>query len=99
LNHQAARRTADALAAVPGVQVLNDAYVNEFTLILPRNAREVAHRLADRGILGGVSLGRLYPGVDSLANGLLVCANEMTTADDIAALVSALAEELEGVSA
>ncbi|MEY4160240.1 MAG: hypothetical protein RLZZ136_861, partial [Pseudomonadota bacterium] len=99
LNHQAARRTADALAAVPGVRVLNDAYVNEFTVILPRDARDVVRRLADREILGGVSLGRLYPGATALTHGLLVCASEMTTADDIAALASALAEELAGVCA
>ncbi|PLK25590.1 aminomethyl-transferring glycine dehydrogenase subunit GcvPA [Novosphingobium sp. TH158] len=99
LNHQAARRTADALAAIPGVSVLNDAYVNEFTVVLPRDAREVVRELADRRVLGGVSLGRLYPGETSLANGLVVCASELTTDEDIAALASALSEVLEGVPA
>ncbi len=99
INHQAARRTADALAAIPGVSVLNDAYVNEFTVVLPREAREVVRELADRGVLGGVPLGRLYPGNDALAKGLLVCASELTTDADIAAFASALSEVLEGVPA
>ena len=99
INHDAARRTADALAAVPGVRVLNHAYVNEFTVVLPRNARDVVRELADRNVLAGVSLGRLYPGVSGLENGLIVCASELTSDADISALASALSEVLEGVSA
>jgi glycine dehydrogenase subunit 1 len=99
INHQAARRTADALAAIPGVSVLNDAYVNEFTVVLPHDARDVVRDLADRGVLGGVPLGRLYPQAGGLSKGLLVCASELTTDDDIAALATALSEVLEGVPA
>jgi glycine dehydrogenase subunit 1 len=46
-------------------------------------------------VLGGVSLGRLYPGEAELANGLLVCTSELTTDEDIEALGAAL----EGVLA
>ena len=99
LSHQAARRTADALAAIPGVSVLNEAFVNEFTVVLPRDARDVVRELADRQVLGGVSLGRLYPRESALANGLVVCASELTTDEDIAALARALSEVLEGVAA
>jgi len=99
LNHQAARRTADALAKIPGITVLNDAFVNEFTVILPRDARDVVRELADRNVLGGVSLARLYPGSAELSRALLVCATETTTDEDIAALASALSEVLEGVAA
>ncbi|MEP6868711.1 MAG: aminomethyl-transferring glycine dehydrogenase subunit GcvPA [Novosphingobium sp.] len=99
VNHQAARRAADALAAVPGVSVLNDTYVNEFTVILPRDARVVVRELADRGVLGGVSLGRLYPEAHELNHALLITATETTTDEDIAALAAALAEVLEGVTA
>ena len=35
--------------------------------------------MADAGVLGGVSLGRLYPGEESLANGLVVAVTETTT--------------------
>ena len=94
VNHTNARATADALAKVPGVTVLNEAYVNEFTVILPRDARDVVRELAEYGVLGGVSLGRLYPDVPELNRALLVTATETTTADDIHALTTILGELL-----
>ena len=93
-NHLRARQMADALGKVPGVAVLNSAWFNELTLILPRDAREVVRELADRQVLGGVSLGRLYPGAEGLHRGLLVTATECTTAEDIAAFAAALTEVL-----
>jgi glycine dehydrogenase subunit 1 len=83
VNHARAQAAAAALARLPGVSILNDSYVNEFTLLLPRDAREVVRELARHGILGGVSLGRLYPGAPELHRGLLVTATETTTDDDI----------------
>ena len=82
------------LAAIPGVEVIASAYVNEIAVRLPRDARAVVRELADRQVLGGVSLGRLYPGVAALANGLLVAATELTTSEDIAAFDAALQEVL-----
>jgi glycine dehydrogenase subunit 1 len=93
-SHTQAVKTARALAQVPGVALVNGAYFNEFAVTLPRDARAVVRELADRQVLGGVALGRLYPGVDALANGLLVTATECTSDEDIAALVSALKEVL-----
>ena len=95
VNHARARTTAERLARVPGVRVLNDAFFNEFTIVVPGDAREVVRLLADRQVLGGVSLGRLYPQVEALAGGLLVTATETTTAEDIEAFALAL----EGVLA
>ncbi len=94
LNHLRARALVDALSKVPGVTCLNDAFFNEVTLILPRDAREVVRELADRRVLGGVSLGRLYPAADGLHRGLVVTATECTTGEDIAALAQALTEVL-----
>ena len=82
------------LAAIPGVEVIASAYVNEIAVRLPRDGRAVVRELADRQVLGGVSLGRLYPGVAALANGLLVAATELTTSEDIAAFDAALREVL-----
>ena len=93
-SHAQAVKTARALATVPGVRVVNGAWFNEFAVVLPRAARGVVRDLADRQVLGGVSLGRLYPGVDALENGLLVTATECTVDEDIAALVDALKEVL-----
>ena len=70
--------------------MLNSAYFNEFTVVLPRDARDVVRELAEQKVLGGVSLGRLYQAAGELANGLLVTATECTTAEDIEALATAL---------
>ena len=94
LNHSLASRAADRLAKVPGVEVLNDSFFNEFTLKLSKEARPIVRTLADKGVLGGVSLGRLFPGVAALENGLVVAVTETTTVEDIEALATALTEVL-----
>ncbi|MCW1383455.1 aminomethyl-transferring glycine dehydrogenase subunit GcvPA [Novosphingobium sp. KCTC 2891] len=93
-SHARAVATAKRLAQVPGVSVVNRAYFNEFVVTLPRDARTVVRELADRQVLGGVSLGRLYPGADGLGGGLLVAATECTTAEDIETFAAALEEVL-----
>ena len=94
LNHGLAVEAADRLALVPGVSLVNSSFFNEFTLKLNRPARPVVRELAHRGILGGVSLGRLYPGVGALENGLVVAVTETGTTDDVEALARALEELL-----
>ncbi len=94
LNHSLASHAAGRLAKVPGVEIVNGGFFNEFTLKLPKEARPIVRTLADRGVLGGVSLGRLYPGVAALANGLVVAVTETTTLEDIEALATALTEVL-----
>jgi glycine dehydrogenase subunit 1 len=94
INHQGAVAAAERLAKVPGVRVVNDAFFNEFTLELPSEARPVVRTLADRGILAGVSLGRLYPGEGGIENGLVVAVTETTTPEDVETLATALQEIL-----
>ena len=94
INHGRAMVAAARLAEVPGVSVLNGGFFNEFTLLLPTAARPVVHKLAEKGILGGVSLGRLYPDNDGLMNGLIVAVTETVTEEDIAAFAAALKEVL-----
>ena len=94
INHAGAVSAAERLSQIPGVELVNDSFFNEFTLKLPVEARPVVRTLADRGILAGVSLGRLYPGNDDLANGLVVAVTETTTAEDVETLASALQEIL-----
>ena len=48
--------------------------------------------MVEKKVLGGVSLGRLYPGVEALRNGLVVAVTETSTEEDIAALESTLKE-------
>lgn len=94
INHGRAKAAATELAKIPGVSVMNDSFFNEFTLLLPADARATVHKLAEKGVLGGVSLGRLYPDNDGLANGLVVAVTETVTEDDIAAFAAALKEVL-----
>ncbi|MEJ7925496.1 aminomethyl-transferring glycine dehydrogenase subunit GcvPA [Sphingobium sp. AN641] len=94
LNHAYAVQAADRLAQVPGVTLLNDSFFNEFTLVLSKDARDVVRNLADRGVLGGVSLGRLFPAQDAIGHGLVVAVTETVTAEDIEAFAVALEEEL-----
>jgi glycine dehydrogenase subunit 1 len=93
LNHARAVQLADALGAVKGVEVLTDAFFNEFSLRLTANAAEVVDALAAKGVLGGVPVSRLAPdaGLDDV---LLVAATEANTQDDIAAFAAALSEVL-----
>ncbi|MGC4252719.1 MAG: aminomethyl-transferring glycine dehydrogenase subunit GcvPA [Sphingobium sp.] len=94
LNHAYAVQAADRLAQVPGVRLLNTAFFNEFTLVLPKDAREVVRNLADRGVLGGVSLGRLFPDAPEIGHGLVVAVTETVTAEDSETFAKALEEEL-----
>ncbi|MFM7027544.1 MAG: aminomethyl-transferring glycine dehydrogenase subunit GcvPA [Chakrabartia sp.] len=94
LNHAKAVQAAERLTQVPGVTLLNQSFFNEFTLVLPQEARPVVQALAAQGVLGGVSLGRLYPGATHLAKGLVVAVTETTDEADVEALAGALKEVL-----
>ena len=67
LNHGRACEVAERLAAIPGIELVNSGFFNEFTLKLPVEARPAVHAMVAKDVLGGVSLGRLYPGVEALA--------------------------------
>jgi glycine dehydrogenase subunit 1 len=95
LNHARACEAADRMAAIPGISIVNDSFFNEFTLKLPVEARPAVHALVERGILGGVSLGRLYPGAEGLQNGLVIAVTETATDEDIATLEAALKEVVQ----
>ena len=84
-----------SIAAIPGVGLVNDSFFNEFTLNLPVEARPAVHAMVEKGVLGGVSLGRLYPGVDALEKGLVVAVTETVTDEDIDALEAALKEVVQ----
>ena len=99
LNHARAVQAAERLAQAPGVTLINKSFFNEFTLALDRPARDVLRDLADKNVLGGVALGRLYPGEAALENAFLVAVTETTSEDDIEALAKALTRALEGEAA
>jgi len=92
LNHARACEAAQRLSAIPDVELVNETFFNEFTLQLPVEARPAVHAMVEKGVLGGVSLGRLYPGVDALERGLVVAVTETVSDEDIGALEAALKE-------
>jgi len=94
LNHAAAVHAAERLEHVAGVTLLTDSFFNEFTVRLPRPAAPVVDRLAERGILGGVPVSRLYPGRPDLADLLLVAVTELNSDEDVKALAHGLEEAL-----
>ena len=88
INHETACTLADALGGIDGVDVLNDAFFNEFAVRLPKNANEVVDQLAKLGVLAGVPASRLFPG--QFEDVLLVAATEINTDEDIAIFDKAL---------
>jgi glycine dehydrogenase subunit 1 len=93
-NHRLACVAADRLAKVPGVEVLNESFFNEFTIVVPGDARQLVRDLADKGVLAGVALGRLFPDGDRRENGIVVAVTETVTEEDTEALAFALEEAL-----
>ena len=94
VNHANACVAADRLAQIPGVELVNTSFFNEFTLKLPKEARPIVRVLADKGVLGGVSLGRLYPDDGAIEHGLVVAVTETVSAEDIETFATSLAEAL-----
>lgn len=80
LNHEKACALADALEKA-GFKLNNETFFNEFTIDV-KNADKVVQTLADKGIIAGLAV----------KDKLVLAATEMTTDDDIAALVKALKE-------
>ena len=82
-----------ALAAVGAARLHPGPYLNEFVVTVP-DAPDIHHRLIERGILAGLVLATMEPEDASLADGLLVCATELTSSDEIERFAAALAAEL-----
>ncbi|WP_135080857.1 aminomethyl-transferring glycine dehydrogenase subunit GcvPA [Terasakiella sp. SH-1] len=94
LNHARACQVADKLAEIDGVDVLNETFFNEFTVRLNKSASAVIDRLAEKNVLAGVPVRRLYQDRPELDDLMLVAVTETATDEDIDALVAALKEEL-----
>ncbi|KAB7739881.1 aminomethyl-transferring glycine dehydrogenase subunit GcvPA [Parvibaculum sedimenti] len=94
INHANAVKLGRALSGVAGVELLNGAFFNEFTIRLPKSATAVVDALADKGVLGGLPASRLIPGDASLENLLIVASTEINTDHDRADFVAALKEVL-----
>ena len=85
----------EALAAAGAPRIHTGPFLNEFAVRVP-DARAVHRRLLDRGVLAGLVLADVEPDDPSLADGLLVCATEVTTSAEIGRFADTLGEVLSG---
>ena len=83
LNHKLAVQLAERLANINGVEIVNDACFNEFTLRLPKGASKVISTMLERGVLGGVPAARLFPKRENMENLLIVAVTETNSEEDI----------------
>jgi len=95
---RAARYAADRLTQVPGVRLAfpDQPFVKELVVRLPAGPAEVSRRLVDHGLLAGLPLAGLAPGLE---DGLLVAVTERRTRDDIDHLADALTTVLADLGA
>jgi glycine cleavage system P protein (glycine dehydrogenase) subunit 1 len=85
----------NALAAAGATRLHPGPYLNEFVVRVP-GAPEIHRRLLERGILAGLVLAEAEPDDPSLADGLLVCATEVTTHEEIGRFAATLSDVLTG---
>jgi len=94
LNHAAAVSLAERLEGIPDVRLLSRTFFNEFALQLPRPAAAIVDALAEKGVLAGIPVSRLYPSRPELAGILLVAATETAMSEDMDHFERALTEAL-----
>ena len=82
-----------ALAAAGAPRIHSGPYLNELVVRVP-DAVAVHRRLLTHGVLAGIPTAELEPDDPALADGLLVCATEVTTPGEIEVFAFALREEL-----
>ncbi len=87
-NYQKAEFAKEELSRVSRLQVKRSSPTfNEFTVLLPRRADEVVHRMIEKGFACGFPLGRFYKEMD---NYLLIAVTEKRTKEDICRLADSL---------
>ena len=94
VNHANAVQLADRLCSIPGVEIVNEHFFNEFTMRTPRPAAELIEALARRGVIGGLPVSRLLPDA-GLDDCVVVASTEVNANEDRAAYAKALAECLQ----
>ncbi|MDP9110874.1 MAG: aminomethyl-transferring glycine dehydrogenase subunit GcvPA [Candidatus Eremiobacteraeota bacterium] len=89
-NLRKSRDLATKVASVDGCTLQFDApFFNEFVVNVHAPAKDVLAKLQERGVLGGLDLGRFYP---EFSDCILMAATELTSSSDIDALCTALGE-------
>jgi glycine dehydrogenase subunit 1 len=89
-NLARSRELATRVSSLEGCTLQFDApFFNEIVVNVHQPAKDVLAKLQERGILGGVDLGRYYP---EYADCILMAATELTSSADIETLCTALQE-------
>jgi len=92
-SHANTRALVERVSSIDGAEPLFEGpFFHEAALRLSAPVEPVLERLAEAGVLGGVSLERDYPG---LGQAVLVCATEKRTEADIEAYARALESALK----
>ena len=91
-NLQKAHYLAEGIASLPGAKLRypNTPFFNEFVVDFDKDSSVINAALKSKGYVGGMRLG--YYGCDD--NGVLFCATELNTRDEIDGLILALEEVL-----
>ena len=80
---------ADEIAKLPGYEVPFKArFFQEFVAKCPKPSAEINEQLREKGLIGGLDLGRFYP---ELSDCMLLCVTEKRTRREIDLLLEALA--------
>lgn len=82
-------RTRELVRVLGLPRCFDGSFFHECVLDVGRPADEVVGVLAERGVVAGLALGAYFP---ELAHGLLVCATEKRTGDEMQRFAQALAE-------
>lgn len=87
LTYQKSHYLASLIAGIPGYTVIdNGVFFQEFAVLCPSPPSSVNARLLDYKIIGGLDVS------EQVENGMLVCATEVNTREEIEAFAAALAE-------
>lgn len=87
LTYQKAHYLASLIADIPGYSVVDGGvFFQEFAVECPVSPSTLNERLLDYKIIGGLDIS------DRMENGMLVCATEVNTREEIERLATALAE-------
>lgn len=93
--HANTQELLNLLTTIPGVsRVFSSPYFHEIIVRLPKSAKTVLAKLADRHIYGGFNLQNYYPELD---NCILICATEVKTTEDLQKFKDQLAEVLQDI--
>ncbi len=87
LCYHKAHYAASLIEKIPGYSLpLKGTFFQEFVVKCPKKPSEINEALLKKGIIGGLDVSQVTP------NGMLVCASELNTRQEIEALAKALAE-------